>query len=231
MYISIDIDGLRFLHKHADVHTVANLVWIECDAELAVDIEPVDSPNFLTRLTEEQLGTLYYNTTDEVSPLQQRGALLKLVQELAQRAPDAPVNPFEADQQADKVPEAERGQYRFTKHSMKPRKALELFPIKVKALSADAAKQHVKQTSPVPAPTPAAERPVQRPVAPRTGSVKETVTATANRFWEAAGKPLDTKVLLALRKEVMDELEQVNRIRRTTASSQLGQWMKGLVPE
>lgn len=47
----------------------------------------------------------------------------------------------------------------------------------------------------------------------------------ADELWAAAGSPKDQKVVLKLRKEWMGILEGEG-IKRTTSSSELGQWMK-----
>jgi len=87
----------------------------------------------------------------------------------------------------------------------------------------------------------ALEVPVQRPtarvlvpVAPtlipfRVGrNVKSQIHGLANEMWKAAGAPTDVKVLRKLRKVMMDVMEQQG-IKRTTASTELGQWQKTIL--
>lgn len=57
------------------------------------------------------------------------------------------------------------------------------------------------------------------------GGQKDIIWAHADAAWEAAGKPTDVGVVLAMRKVWMDELESQG-INRGSASSQLGNWQK-----
>ena len=52
-----------------------------------------------------------------------------------------------------------------------------------------------------------------------------------DQLWEKAGKPMDAKVVLALRKTCMDELEAQALAKRSSASSELGNWMKARCPQ
>lgn len=84
----------------------------------------------------------------------------------------------------------------------------------------------VKPVAPV-APVQPKPAPVQ-PVAPKRGTVKALIHAVANQMWEEAGKPMDKKVVLALRIRIMDVLGNSHEVKRTSASVELGNWMKGL---
>lgn len=70
-----------------------------------------------------------------------------------------------------------------------------------------------------------ASRPAGQPSAPRMGNVAQVIYEAADTAWERAGRPLDLKIILKLRKEIMDELEKLG-VKRTTASSTLGAWQK-----
>lgn len=63
----------------------------------------------------------------------------------------------------------------------------------------------------------------------RKPSVKHTIHTVANNMWEEAGKPRNVKTLLKLRKMIMDKLENEFNIKRTSASTELGQWQKGVL--
>lgn len=59
-------------------------------------------------------------------------------------------------------------------------------------------------------------------------SVKDQIHGIANEMWNAAGRPTDITVLRKLRKTMMDVLEQQG-VKRTSASTELGQWQKSVL--
>lgn len=67
------------------------------------------------------------------------------------------------------------------------------------------------------------------PATAQKPSVKHTIHTVANNMWEEAGKPRNVKTLLKLRKMIMDKLENEFDIKRTSASTELGQWQKGIL--
>lgn len=75
-------------------------------------------------------------------------------------------------------------------------------------------------------------RPQPRPVvvtpAAHRGSVAATIFAIADRMWADAGKPTELRTLLNLRKQMMNAME-AQGIKRTTASTTLGQWQKAII--
>lgn len=67
--------------------------------------------------------------------------------------------------------------------------------------------------------------PAKTPSAPRGGN-RAAIFEVADRMWNEAGSPKDVSVVLALRKTIMNELEENYGIRRTTSSTALGDWQK-----
>ncbi len=61
------------------------------------------------------------------------------------------------------------------------------------------------------------------------GVVRDQIWQFADAQWEASGKPMDKKVVLALRKAMMPQLEKEYGIKVTTSSNELGNWMKARV--
>lgn len=61
--------------------------------------------------------------------------------------------------------------------------------------------------------------------APRAAGTRDQIWKRADELWAAAGKPMDAKVVLQLRKEWMNVLEKEG-IKRTTCSSEFGNWQK-----
>lgn len=58
------------------------------------------------------------------------------------------------------------------------------------------------------------------------GEKTATIWDVADKMWDAAGKPTDPKLVLKLRKQIMNELEQNYSIKKTTSSTSLGGWQK-----
>lgn len=67
------------------------------------------------------------------------------------------------------------------------------------------------------------------PAQPKKGTVKETIHNVANEFWIQAGRPTDVAVLRKLRARMMDFLELTHGVKRTSASTELGQWQKSIL--
>jgi len=56
------------------------------------------------------------------------------------------------------------------------------------------------------------------------------IWSVADQLWGAAGKPVDVKAVLALRKQMMSTLESEHNIKKTTSSTALGDWQKSRIP-
>lgn len=82
--------------------------------------------------------------------------------------------------------------------------------------------ERVNVVIPIPAIVPA------QPKQTKKGTVKWRIHATANVMWKEAGSPKDIAVLRTLRKQIMDTLEEEG-IKRTSASTELGQWQKLII--
>jgi hypothetical protein len=65
MFISIDMDKQRFLHKHADHETVSKLAWLECGQQVSIRIDNIEADNFLHGVAHGDLCHLYQNTTSD----------------------------------------------------------------------------------------------------------------------------------------------------------------------
>lgn len=99
MYISIDREKTRFLHKHADFATVCDLDYI-AQVLKKTDIEPItDGCNFLMHWSDLELSLLYRRCTGNQSP--HVGTSLRAVLlEMAERLPATDADPDEASAQA-----------------------------------------------------------------------------------------------------------------------------------
>jgi hypothetical protein len=225
MYVLVDRDKLVFRHAHPDHAVVSALSTIEV-AHCAVCILPAD-PACMNTFTDLELRMLYQNTTGKKLEGYFRPALCKAVAELAMGLPVSDVNPFEVKQQASKISINDAGFYRYVKGAYTPARLQELFEPEALVAVPGATPASVPPAPPgaTPASTPAA--PIAPPAtiaAPRGGN-KAVIWATADVMWEQGGKVREVKAVLELRKRIMDQLEQQG-IKRTSASSELGNWQK-----
>ena len=241
MYVSIDRENLRFLHKHEDVHVVCNLVHIEAP-HVAISIEPYDTRHFLSNWTDMEMTMLYRNTTGVDHTGRHGEALRALLAELAERLPVSDVNKFELDRQAAYIAEDNSEPMRYVKGATRPGVAAELFPltapknenedavIPVRKLYAPQRPAQAKTSArPTVTPGPTA-KPAQRAQSvPKAGGVRATIWEVADKLWEQAGKPTAKSEVLALRKRMMDVLETDYEVKRTSSSNELGQWQKSRV--
>lgn len=237
MRVVIDTEALVFLPiKHPDLYSCANLAWIECYPTQHYLITTLDE-SFLTGLTDLEKMILYKHTTGETAT-QYGKRLRNVLLEIASRIPVREVNAFELDLQAAQVPEVRSERYLYNPGSTKPAIQPELFqlePLKFPKAPNESeiagAAPLVAPSTPIrvpattPAPSPGAAR-AGAPSAPRQANVAGVIWAVADQHWEAAGKPTDTKVLLALRRKIMDDLEAKHGTKRVTSSNELGRWMK-----
>lgn len=72
MFVSIDMDALRFLHKHQDHETVSAVSWLECGQTVSIRVEPYhDRSMFLRNVSDLDVRMLYRNTTGRDLPKDQ----------------------------------------------------------------------------------------------------------------------------------------------------------------
>lgn len=234
MYVSIDRENLRFLHKHPEYLVVSDLVHIEAP-HVTTWVLPFETGSELKGWTDLELRMLYQNTTGErVADNHSRSQLQILLAVVVQRLPVTDVNRFELGRQAAYIGDSNETPYKYVKGATRPGKAAELFPLKAKApspaemfpLTAAAAKASVPATVTPPA---AVKAPQQAPSAPRSGGVRGTIWEVADAMWEKEGKPTERAKVLALRKRMMEVLETDHGVKRNSASNELGQWQKARV--
>lgn len=237
MRIVIDKHALVFLPiKHPDLYVCANLAWIECYPTQPYYITTMDE-TFLKGFSELDIMILYKHTTQETATSYGQ-KLRRILFELADRIPVRECNAFEVDMQASKVPEIRAERYLYNPGSMLPMVQHNLFELEPLRFPKAPNENEIGNTPPpvrpsapihraatTPAPGPSAGR-VAAPSAPRQPGVAGVVWAVADKHWESAGKPTDTKILLALRRKIMDDLEHDHSVKRVTSSNELGKWMK-----
>jgi hypothetical protein len=102
MYISIDRDKTKFMHKHESFRTVCDLDYIG-QVIKKTDVEPItDGTHFLPHWTELELQLLYKRSTGQTVCPHAGSVLRAVLLEMAQRlvTADMDADPVEADAQA-----------------------------------------------------------------------------------------------------------------------------------
>lgn len=242
MKVAVDMDAMRFTHVHTVSNVVHGLVYLEGAKLKTIHFECTDRPGFLSSLTTLELNLLYRNTTGQDFPanlddLTRREVLAELVEGMTPRD----VVEAELDAQIEAVidqleaPIATATQFKYVKGALRP--MIDdggLFPLSSKPLTGpqltsaaqQAPQRRAAPAAPTPAPAPALRaQPARSAPRAHAGSVRPKIWAVADRMWEAAGKPTDKTVVLALRKEMMAELE-TQGVKRTSSSTALGEWQK-----
>jgi hypothetical protein len=230
MFVSIDMDKLVFLHKHADHDTLSALAWLEAPNR-SVTIESTEREHFLNKMGRLDLCILYKNTTGASLVSQQNNVLRQQLREMVERTKETPAKLDEVQAQIAKVEDDLHAgtAYKYARGAKTPAQGGELFPLVAKPLTdaqlltaAERAPQELTHADAVPAPPP----PAPRAPAVRAAGVRPVIWAHADAGWEAAGKPTDKTVVMGLRKGWMKELEEQRGIKTATASNELGAWMK-----
>lgn len=248
MYVAINRDEMGFLWAHPRYEVLMDMAHLEADC--AVHVVSMENPSYykpFASFTDLELKLLYENTTGEKYNGFNRTALEQTVWGLANRLDTLDVNPIVLNFQAQKVDEEYAGLYRFVPGAKEPMLVQDgLFGVARKQVSrkldeeqlAQAGKLYPQEAAPPPtfaatgpdrprastSAAPRAPRPAGSPVPPR-GSTRETIWNKADAMWEEAGKPTSAAVVLALRKRIMDALEQ-DGVKRTSSSNELGNWQK-----
>ena len=222
MYISLDMQNMKIVHKHSSVNAVCGLVHIELP-DVAVTVCPIDMT--VKHKTDMEIKMLFRSCfpgqADHMPVAELKSRILQFAEEL----PVTDLDELEVKRQADSIRDGDKKAYKYVKGSFRASRPAELF--------ADATGDAVRAGATVPASS--AARPV-RPAAasraatgaPRASGVREKIWAVADRMWEEAGKPTDKSKVLALRKQIMDTLEQ-DGVKRTSSSNELGNWQKARI--
>lgn len=245
MYVSVDKEHLIFLHKHPNGTVVSLLAFIEAP-HVAVSVFPCTEARDFKRFTDLELLKLYQNTTGGANPGFYRPGLEQICLNAVQALPETKAVAWEVDVQSRTIADGDCDRYVYVQGSMKPAPVNELFAPGLRAAVAPELVQAaaalrgraagITQASAAGIAPTGRDRPVQAtrvaapgPVgaAPRGGQ-REVIWACADKAWEAAGKPVAVPRVIELRKSMMDTLE-AQGIKRTSASSELGNWMKSRV--
>lgn len=222
MYVSLDMQNMKIVHKHSSVNAVCGLVHIELP-DVAVNVCPIDMT--VKHKTDMEIKMLFRSCfpgqADHMPVAEMKSKILQFAEEF----PVTDLDELEVKRQADSIRDGDKKAYKYVKGSFRASRPAELF--------ADATGDAVRAGATVPASS--AARPVRPAAAPRaaTGAprasgVREKIWAVADRMWEEAGKPTEKSTVLALRKDIMNVLEQ-DGVKRTSSSNELGNWQKARI--
>lgn len=222
MYVSLDMQNMRIVHKHSSVNAVCGLVHIELP-DVAVNVCPIDMT--VKHKTDLEIKMLFRSCfpgqADHMSVSEMKSKILQFAEEF----PVTDLDELEVKRQADSIRDGDKKAYKYVKGSFRASRPAELF--------ADATGDAVRAGATVPASSAARlARPAAAPRAatgaPRASGVREKIWAVADRMWEEAGKPIEKSTVLALRKDIMNALEQ-DGVKRTSSSNELGNWQKARI--
>lgn len=222
MYVSLDMQNMRIVHKHSSVNAVCGLVHIELP-DVAVNVCPIDMT--VKHKTDLEIKMLFRSCfpgqADHMPVSEMKSKILQFAEEF----PVTDLDELEVKRQADSIRDGDKKAYKYVKGSFRASRPAELF--------ADATGDAVRAGATVPAS--GAARPVRPAAAPRAATgvprasgVREKIWAVADRMWEEAGKPIEKSTVLALRKDIMNALEQ-DGVKRTSSSNELGKWQKARI--
>lgn len=225
MYVSLDMQNMRIVHKHSSVNAVCGLVHIELP-DVAVNVCPIDMT--VKHKTDLEIKMLFRSCfpgqADHMSVSEMKSKILQFAEEF----PVTDLDELEVKRQADSIRDGDKKAYKYVKGSFRASRPAELF--------ADATGDAVRAGATVPASSAARPARPARPAAapraatgaPRASGVREKIWAVADRMWEEAGKPIEKSTVLALRKDIMNALEQ-DGVKRTSSSNELGNWQKARI--
>lgn len=135
MYISIDMDALRFLHKHQDQEVVSAISWLECGQSVSIRIDNIEGENFLRGVAHGDLCHLYQNLTGDDFHEQQWGdradQFRERLREAARNVTPTVALADEVLAQADLVDDRLHAgeRFKYALGSRVPAQAQELFPL------------------------------------------------------------------------------------------------------
>lgn len=139
MFVSIDMDALRFLHKHVDHETVSALSWLECGQHTSIRIEPYHDRNmFLRGVSDLDVRMLYKNATGKpLSPESPNDALRYQLADVVQLLPSTRALTVEVLAQAELVDDQlhHGARFKYALGSKYPAEPVELFPLTTRPLT------------------------------------------------------------------------------------------------
>ena len=237
MYILVDGDNMRALAKHPNwqrLHDYGILTCSECSIVL-----PLDANELKKEFDDVQLQLLYINTTGNMDgATYARNVVCKVLVYYFNKMQETQIGENSDPQANWAIENGREGTCLYSNTGVHPTvhdgdaPYFKTLPDKTgESAIEDGATVEVtpgtqqawrpgRDTSSTTAPSNS-----DRSTAPRASGTRDVIFEVADNMWEAAGKPTDPKVVLALRKEIMNALEQQG-VKRNTSSNTLGAWKK-----
>lgn len=223
-YISINLDTLAVMHKHRYPGVIADLVFIESEDDHTIWMGPESSlTRLILKMTQTEKEIFYRNMTGEEPKKWHVSVFTGILRDGIKSMAPMEANPYHSELQAKYV-EMYPGNWKYVDNTSKPCKGQsKLTQFAASGLTENTAP--IRQPVIVAAPKPPTVAPTPYKPAPPRGSSKVIIWAKADEMWTEAGKPTDKATVLALRKQMMIELEK-DGIKKTTSSTSLGGWQK-----
>ena len=119
MWITVDMEGLRIIHKHPNHQVITSLVYLEA-IEFDVCITSFDSPGWLPDLTTFELHKLYENICGKRWVGFQEIALRKAIAAAVDAIAVTDCDFAELKAQCDSLKNGDKERYRYVKGAKKP---------------------------------------------------------------------------------------------------------------
>lgn len=236
MYVLVDRQQMAITHKHREQQVLRDLSWIECtNAGIIMPLGRIE--HWMREFTPAELRLIYKNATGH--EIQGYGnALGSVVNQMALRLPETDAVAAEVAAQRLCIMDGDKSSYSYCKGSKTPSCHPGLYePDPLKCARSEAEETLAAASKPAHMPSAPVHAPVANPFAnapaagqtasaPRAGGTRDIVYKVADEMWQQAGTPRDMKAVLDLRKKIMDVLEAQHSVKRTTASTTLGDWQK-----
>lgn len=229
MYISIDMDRLTVMHKHADHMALSTLAWLEMPNR-SVTIENLRREGFLGKMSELDVRMLYKNTCQRELPTNDVDVLRSQLVIMLEKAPCARVVTEEVVAQANAVDDRLHAgeSFVYAYGATTPASPRELFPVQAAPLSVADLRQAAENAvagrhhAPAPPPPPMATTEPDSPAkAAKRSGVRQVVYAAAEAAWAERGGA-DWQ---AVRKALIAQLE-ADGYHPTTIRIKLSEWAK-----
>ena len=237
MYILIDGDNMRALAKHPNWQRLYDYGILTC-SECSI-VLPLDEDSIKKEFDNVQMQLLYINTTGNADgATYARNVVSKILVYYFNKMQETQIGENSDPQANWAIGEDRQGSCLYNTSGDRPTVHDGDAPF-FKTLPDHTGEAAIEAGAPVtvtpgtqPAWRPgrdtsstAAPSNGERSTAPRASGTRDVIFEVADNMWEAAGKPTDPKVVLALRKEIMNALEQQG-VKRNTSSNTLGVWSK-----
>jgi hypothetical protein len=226
MSVLIRLDTMQVVYRHPSKMALQALAHIELSG-VAFTIK--DEMYWHENFTDMQVRMMHASLFGRVTTSLER--MREQITDTVCTLPESRVNGMEAEIQAGTIAFDDLRFYRYVPHAYVPQLVDELFTTavtvpRVQQAEIDSLQGGAGGDRVVAFPTTAATTaaPSAQPQPAATGQ-KAVIWAAADAAWSALGNTKDENRILSMRKQVMDHLE-AQGVKRSSASSSLGEWWK-----